>query len=340
MKALRLHGPHDMRLHDEPQPKTGADQALLRITAVGICGSDLHWFSEAGIGDVTLDHPLIIGHEFAGIVEEGRLRGRRVAVDPQVPCDDCEFCREGNPNLCPTHIFAGLDADDGALRQFMSWPESAFHHLPDSLTDEDGAMLEPLGVAIHAVDLAHLRPGMTVGVIGCGPIGLLILQVARLAGATKIIATDKLSHRLDAARALGAAAVFQTGDDREEAGAILAETKQRGLDVLFEAAGENPAVETAIDTVKPGGRVILAGIPSDNRTSFDASTARRKGVTIMLVRRMKNTYPRATQLVVDGLVDVRSLVTHRFSMEHFEEAFAVALRREGLKVIITPSQAG
>jgi L-iditol 2-dehydrogenase len=149
-----------------------------------------------------------------------------------------------------------------------------------------------------------------------------------------------MSHRLDAARALGAAAVFQAGDEREEAGAILAETKQRGLDVLFEAAGENPAVETAIDTVKPGGRVILAGIPSDNRTSFDASTARRKGVTIMLVRRMKNTYPRATQLVLDGLVDVRSLVTHRFSLAHFEEAFAVALRREGLKVIITPSQAG
>jgi len=304
MKALRLYGPHDLRLHDEPRPETIPDQALLRVTAVGICGSDLHWFSEGSIGDATLGHPLIIGHEFAGIVEDGRLRGRRVAVDPQVPCEKCEFCREGNPNLCPTHIFAGLDPDDGALRQFMPWPESAFHHLPDSLTDEDGAMLEPLGVAIHAVDLAHLRPGMAVGVIGCGPIG--------------------------------AAAVFQAGDDREEARAILADTNQRGLDVLFEAAGENPAVDTAIDTVKPGGRVILAGIPSDNRTSFNASTARRKGVTIMLVRRMKNTYPRATQLVVDGLVDVRSLVTHRFSMENFEEAFAVALRREGLKVMITP----
>jgi len=336
MKALRLYGPHDLRLHDEPRPETIPDQALLRVTAVGICGSDLHWFSEGSIGDATLGHPLIIGHEFAGIVEDGRLRGRRVAVDPQVPCEKCEFCREGNPNLCPTHIFAGLDPDDGALRQFMAWPESAFYSLPDSLTDEDGAMLEPLGVAIHAVDLAHLRPGMAVGVIGCGPIGLLILQIARLAGATKIIATDKLSHRLDAARALGAAAVFQAGDDREEARAILADTNQRGLDVLFEAAGENPAVDTAIDTVKPGGRVILAGIPSDNRTSFNASTARRKGVTIMLVRRMKNTYPRATQLVVDGLVDVRSLVTHRFSMENFEEAFAVALRREGLKVMITP----
>ena len=96
MKTVRLHGPRDMRLHDEPRPESGPDQALLRVTAVGICGSDLHWFSEAGIGDATLGRPLIIGHEFAGIVEEGRLRGRRVAVDPQVPCDDCEFCREGN----------------------------------------------------------------------------------------------------------------------------------------------------------------------------------------------------------------------------------------------------
>lgn len=336
MKALRLHSPHDMRLHDEPRPETGPAQVLLRITAVGICGSDLHWFSEASIGDATLGHPLIIGHEFAGTVEDGHLRGQRVAVDPQIPCDNCEFCREGNPNLCPNHIFAGHGTNDGALRQFMPWSESCFHRLPDSLTDEDGAMLEPLGVAIHAVDLGQLRPGMTVGVIGCGPIGLLILQVARLAGATRIIATDKVSHRLDAARALGAAVVFQAGDEREEARGILAETNQRGLDVTFEAAGENPAVETAIDTVKPGGRVILSGIPSDNRTSFKASTARRKGATIKLVRRMKNTYPRAIQLVTDGLVDVRSLVTHRFSIDHYAEAFDVALRREGLKVIIIP----
>jgi len=197
-------------------------------------------------------------------------------------------------------------------------------------------MLEPLGVAIHAVDLAHLRPGMSVGIIGCGPIGLLIMMVARLTGASRIMATDKLSHRLEAAHALGATAVFQAGNHREEAQAILAQTNQRGLDVLFEAAGENPAVETALDAVKPGGRIILVGIPADNRTSFDASTARRKGVTIKLVRRMKNTYPRAIQLVADGLVDVRSLVTHRFSIEHYEEAFSVALKREGLKVIIKP----
>ncbi len=336
MKALRLYGSHDIRLLDEPRPESGPAQTLLRVTAVGICGSDLHWFSEASIGDATLGRPLIIGHEFAGIIEEGSQRGQRVAVDPQVPCEQCEFCREGNPNLCPSHIFAGHGPNDGALRQFMPWPESAFHQLPDSLTDEDGAMLEPLGVAIHAVDLAHLRPGMSVGIIGCGPIGLLIMMVARLAGASWIMATDKLSHRLEAAQALGATAVFQAGNHREEARAILAQTNQRGLDVLFEAAGENPAVETALDTVKPGGRIILAGIPADNRTSFDAATARRKGVTIKLVRRMKNTYPRAIQLVAGGLVDVRSLVTHRFSIEDYEEAFSIALKREGLKVIIKP----
>ena len=336
MKVLRLHGTRDLRLQAEPKPEADPGHSLLRVTAVGICGSDLHWFSEASIGDARLDKPLVIGHEFAGVVEKGRLQGQRVAVDPLIPCDVCEFCREGNPNLCQDHIFAGHGANDGALRQYMSWPETCFHPLPDSLTDEDGAMLEPLGVAIHAVDLGHLRPGMTVGVFGCGPIGLLILQVARLAGAARIIATDKVNHRLDAARELGATAVFQANDAQEESNSVLAETGRRGVDVAFEAAGENPAVETAIETVKPGGRVILAGIPSDDRTAFWASTARRKGLTIKLVRRMKHTYPRAIHLVEAGLVDVRSLVTHRFSIEQFEEAFSIAHRREGLKVIIRP----
>ena len=331
MRVVRLHGISDLRLHDEPDPTPGPGETLLRVTAVGLCGSDLHWLTEAGIGDARLARPLILGHEFAGVTADGE----RVAVDPAVPCGVCEFCLEGNPNLCARLRFAGHGVEDGALRERMAWPVHCLHPLPDSLTDVEGVMLEPLGVAIHAVDLGHLKPGMTVGVFGCGPIGLLVLQIARAAGATRLVAAEKLLHRIEAARSCGATDVFQANNGREIA-EVLAATNGKGVDVAFEATEENGAVETAIAAARPGGRVVLVGIPADDRTAFTASVARRKGLTIKMSRRMKRVYPRAIDLVENSLVDVRSLVTHRFPLAEFERAFSVASRREGLKVVIEP----
>jgi L-iditol 2-dehydrogenase len=334
MIVLRLHQANDLRLHEEPTPEPKPGEELLRISAVGICGSDLHWFAESGIGDARLERPLVLGHEFAGVVETGALRGQRAAVDPNIPCRVCEFCLEGNPNFCLNHHFAGHGKDDGALRQYLTWPSDLLHPLPDNLTDIDGAMLEPLGVALHAVDLGKLRPGMTIGVFGCGPIGLLIVQLALLSGAAQIIATDRAPHRLDAARSFGASQVLQV-DDGRETGSVMAAVHQRGVDVAFEVAGEDAAVQTAITAAKPGGRVILVGIPTADQTTFSASTARRKGLTIKLVRRMKNTYPRAIRLVAANKIDVRSLVTHILPLEQAQQAFDLANRREGIKVIIS-----
>ncbi|MEO5888378.1 MAG: zinc-binding dehydrogenase [Anaerolineales bacterium] len=329
MKSIRLHGAGDLRIHDEPVPVIGEGEKLVRIKSVGVCGSDLHWFSEGEIGDAKLERPLVLGHEFAGETENGQ----RVAVDPAIPCGYCEFCERGHPNLCENMIFAGHGKHDGALREWMAWNEKSLFPIPDSISDADGAMLEPLGVAIHSVDLGKIKAGMTVGVFGCGPIGLLIIQMAKLSGAANIIATDKLAHRLEAAKKFGASQAFLAGD-RLELGEIRAATNGRGVDVAFEAAGEQEAVDASVDAVASGGKVILAGIPNDDKTSFSASTARRKGLTLKLVRRMKHTYPRAIELVSKGLVDVRSLVTHRFPLEQASEAFRVAERREGLKIII------
>jgi L-iditol 2-dehydrogenase len=329
MKSVRLHTVGDLQLHDEPVPVPGAGEKLIHVKAVGVCGSDLHWFAEAGIGDAQLKHPLVLGHEFAGETEEGQ----RVAVEPALSCGHCEFCLQGNPNLCSSIIFAGHGVQDGALRECMAWSEHNLFPIPDSLTDADGAMLEPLGVAIHSVDLGKLKAGMTVGVFGCGPIGLLIIQMVRLMGATNIVATDLLTHRVEAAKSLGAhhAVLVGEGSGLEE---IRAAAQGREMDVVFEAAGEQEAVDAAFDAVLPGGKVVLVGIPGNDRTSFNAGTARRKGLTIKMVRRMKHTYPRAIDLVAKGLVDVRSIVTHRFPLEQTAEAFRVAARREGLKVMI------
>jgi L-iditol 2-dehydrogenase len=329
MKSVRLHGAGDLRIHDELAPIAGAGEKLVRIKSVGVCGSDLHWFSEGEIGDAKLERPLVLGHEFAGETEDGQ----RVAIDPAIPCGRCEFCERGHPNLCENMIFAGHGKHDGALREWMAWNEKSLFSIPDSISDAEGAMLEPLGVAIHSVDLGKIKAGMTVGVFGCGPIGLLIIQMAKLSGAANIIATDQLVQRVEAAKRFGASQAFLAGDS-SQLSEIRAATDGRGVDVAFEAAGEQDAVDASVAAVTSGGKVILAGIPADDHTSFSASTARRKGLTIKLVRRMKHTYPRAIELVSKGLVDVRSLVTHRFPLDRAVEAFQVAARREGLKVII------
>ncbi len=329
MKSVRLHGTGNLQIHEEPVPVAGEGEKLVRIKSVGVCGSDLHWFAEGSIGDAKLDHPLVLGHEFAGETEDGQ----RVAIDPAFPCGHCEFCEIGHPNLCDNLIFTGHGEYDGALREYGSFPTRCLFPLPDSLSYADGAMLEPLGVAIHTVDLGKLKTGMSVGVFGCGPIGLLIIQMAKLSGAANIFATDKLPHRVEAAKNFGADQAYLVGDS-DQLGEIRAATSGRGVDVSFEAAGAQDAVDDAFTAVRSGGKVILAGIPDDDRTSFSASIARRKGLTIKLVRRMKHTYPRAIELVSKGLVDVRSVVTHRFPLADASEAFRVAERREGLKIII------
>ncbi len=332
MKVARLHGAHDVRIHDEPRPTAGAGERLIRVEAIGLCGSDLHWYEEGGIGGTTIARPIVPGHEFAGRTEDGQL----VAVDPAVACGHGLLCEEGHPNLCPTVRFAGYGSDDGAMREWMAWPARALAPVPDGFTATDAAMLEPLGVALHAVDLAHIRAGSTVGVFGCGPIGLFTLQVAKLAGAVRLIATDLASrpHRLEAARALGAE-VFAAEDGREGR-AIVDAVGGLGLDTAIEAAGSAAAVDAAIEAVRPGARVVLAGISSAERTSFRASPARRKGLTLALARRMKHVYPRAIALASAGHVDLRSMVTHRFPLAQADRAFALAANREGLKVVVEP----
>lgn len=333
MKTLRLHTAGDLRLHEEAIPTCAPGEALVRIEAVGICGSDLRWFEDSGIGDARLEQPLVLGHEMAGIAESGVYQGRRVAVEPAIPCGVCEFCLEGNPHFCSSLRFAGHATQDGGLRERISWPERCLFPLPEALDALDGAMLEPLGVALHAVRLGKLRPGMRVGVLGCGPIGLLILQLAKMSGALHLAATDLLPHRLQAARELGAHTTLLADPLGGETGQLRAAVPG-GLHVVFEAAGENQAVESAVAAARPGGRVVLVGIPSEDRTSFSASVARRKGLTILVCRRMKHTYPAAIALVEQGQVEVHSLVTHQFKLDEYQAAFQTASRREGLKVVL------
>ena len=340
MLVLRLHPDRAIRPHDEPVPEPGPGEALIRVTAVGLCGSDRHWVVDGGIGDAVLDAPLILGHEFAGVVETGGLRGRRVAVDPAVPCRSCEPCVTGAVNLCLRTRFAGHGRTDGALREYIAWPEAELYPLPDHLDDPLGALVEPLAVAIHGMDLARLAPGATVGVIGCGPIGLLVVALARLAGAATVIATDPSRHRFDAAAHLGASDTIEAHVDARDGEAVLVATKGRGLDVVFDVAGEAAAVECAVASTRPGGRVVLLGIPSDDRTVFPASVARRKGLTFKLARRSTpDSFERAVRLAEAGSIDLASLVTLRVPLTDGARAFNALVTRDGLKTIVEPASA-
>jgi L-iditol 2-dehydrogenase len=327
MRVARLHGVGDIRVSDEAVPEPGPGECLVRVTAVGICGSDLHWWDQGGIGDAQIAHPLVLGHEGAGVIESGPRRGQRVAIDPAIPCGVCRPCRDGYRNLCVRIRFAGHGGTDGAMREFMTWPAELLPALPDELSDADGAVLEPLGVAIHSYDLGHLPLGGTAAVIGCGPIGVLLVQLLGAAGARSVIAVDPLPHRREATAKFGADPVIDPGAC--EAGSF-------GVDVAFETAGTNDGVRLAVDAARPGGRVVLAGIPDDDLTTFRASAARRKGLTIAMVRRMNEVYQRAIALAASGQVDLAAIVTDRFPLARAAEAFAVAARRGGLKVIIEP----
>lgn len=277
MKVIRLYAIKDLRLEEVPKPSATENHVFLRTASVGVCSSDIHYFPEDGTGGLHLESPLILGHEFSAWIEEGPQKSQLVAVDPALPCGTCEFCLEGNPNLCLDIKFAGAEETQGSLREYLTWPKEAVYPLPKGFSPEEGAMLEPLGVAIHALRLGKVFPGMDVGIFGAGPIGLLTIQMAKLAGA---------------------------------------------------------AVETAVQTAKYGATTVLIGIPTEDETHFTASSTRRRGLTIKLARRMKNTYPTAIQLVARGMINLQPLITDRFPFGEFNQAFAFAANPQGVKVFI------
>jgi L-iditol 2-dehydrogenase len=332
MKTLRLHAIHDLRLTDDPMPVPSAGETLLKVASVGICGSDAHWYTEGRVGNVTLDKPLILGHEFTAVIADGPNQGQRVAVDPAIPCGKCEWCLEGKPNVCPNIDFAGTGGFDGSLREYLTWPTQNLFPLPENMSNLEGALLEPFGVALHATHLAKIEPGMSVGVYGTGPIGLLAIQIARIAGATRIFATDKIPARLEVAREMGATDTFLA--DGEEAKQILSATNRRGVDLGFEAAGDNGAVNTAVVSAKPGGRIVVIGITTDDQTIIPASPARKKGLTVMMCRRMANIYPRAIRLVASGQIDLKPLMSFIYPFSEYDRAFKLAEQRAGIKVMI------
>jgi L-iditol 2-dehydrogenase len=307
---------------------------LLRVRAIGVCGSDLHYYTEGRIGSDKPGEPFTLGHEFAAeVLEGGDLKpGTLVAVDPSRPCGHCEWCEAGHLNLCPNVQFTGVPPYQGAMAEYITARQEELIELPAGFDAATGALLEPLGVAIHALDLARLRPMSSVTVLGAGPIGLLTAQVARWSGAGQLIIVEPMAYRRELALKLGADAALATW---EEAKTL---TDGRGTDVVIEATTSPDGPQHAAESVRIGGKVVLVGIPEGDLFTLGAGLVRRKGLTIKMARRMGHVYPRAIQLVERGQVDLNALMSHRFSLEDTPEAFEThAEYKDGvIKSVIFP----
>ncbi len=337
-QALYLHGRFDARVAPFNLREGRPGQVLLDVAAVGLCGSDLHYYKDGGIGSAVIKEPFVPGHEFAGYLCEdveamGLERGALVAVDPNKACGRCAWCREGHPNLCPNVEFIGAPPFDGAMTSRIWVPASQIVPLPEDFDPLTAVMLEPLGVAIHAVDLAKPRLLERVALLGAGPIGLLVLQVLRAAGAGEILVVDPLGHRRELAGALGAAQVAASVDE------MLPFTEGEGCPLVVEATNAPEGFRDAVRAARIGGRVVLVGIPDGDTYTLPAAEARRRALKIKFARRMGEVYPRAIELVRSGTVDVASMVSHRVTLEDTPGAFqALAENAPGyVKVLVYPN---
>ena len=339
MRAVLQYAPHDVRLTDRPQPTPGPGEVLLRIRSVTVCASDIHSYAEGNVGGVSWDRPFVPGHEAAGTVEDpngsGLAPGTPVVIDPAIPCRKCRDCTAGNAHLCTHMLFSDLPPLNGAMQEYLVWPASLCHPVPERVDVVAAPLVEPLTVGVHATELCRDLQGATVLVAGCGAVGLFTLQVARVRGAKRIFASDLIPERLTLAREFGAAKVIRA--DQGDAADAVREATDGGVDVAFEAAGPLEAVQQCLDAVRPAGEVVVIGIPSEDIYTLHPSQLRRHELTIRFCRRQNENYPEALRLVQDRRVLLDPILTHRFPVERVGEAFALAERKaEGaVRVAVT-----
>lgn len=333
MKAAFLTGVRQIEIREikKPVPKKG--EVLIKLASVGICGSDVHYYRTGRIGSQVVKYPFVVGHECSGIVEElteevtNLSIGERVAIEPAVSCGICEFCISGHPNICPkvkflgTPATSGAPAVEGAFREYITIPASNAIPIPDSVSFDEATLTEVMAIAVHTVDLAKIKRGETVAILGSGPIGLGILLMAKISGASTIFATDLLQSRLEMAQKLGADYVINPLKENP-VDVIKEETDGRGVDVTFEAAGEQETINHSLDAVRIGGRVVIVGIPEVDKVYYTPEI-RRKEPIIYHVRRSNQANKdteRAISLIEKGLLKVRPLVTHKFPLNKIKDA--------------------
>jgi L-iditol 2-dehydrogenase len=337
MKSIVLTGLNRIEVTDRPVPEIeNPGDVLIRMRSVGVCGSDIHYYRTGRIGSQVVQFPFVLGHEGAGVIEKTGSRvtalkpGDRVAIDPAMPCHNCDQCRDGRPHTCRNLRFLGCPGQaEGCLSEYIVMPASSCIVLPENVTLDQGALSEPLSIGLYTVRSAGDIKGKAVGILGSGPIGLSVLQSAVAAGAGEVYVTDKIDERLAVASGIGAA--WAGNIDTTDIVRDILERKPEQLSVVFECCGQQEAADQAVKLLKPGGTLIIIGIPEFERWTFGSDDMRRKEISIRNIRRQNESVNDTVQMIASGIIQPDRMQTHNFTLDETAEAFEmVAGYRDGV----------
>lgn len=340
-KAVFMHGTNEMVWKDIPMPTPKANEVLIKVEVVGVCGSDVHYYQHGRIGDFVVEGDFILGHECAGkVVEVGSevkaLKvGDRVALEPGKTCGECEFCKAGKYNLCPDVEFFATPPYHGVFANYVTHPENMCFKLPENVSNMEGALVEPLAVGLHATSVGEVKLGDTVVIFGSGCIGLVTLLAGKARGASNIIVVDVLENRLKTAKKLGATHVINA-KEVDVIKTIEALTDGKGAHVVIETAGSAITVKQTADVVKRGGTIVLVGMTPKDEVEFNFMKLMGKEGQVKTIFRYRNLYPVAINAIASGAINVKDIVSHEFDFDNTKEAldFVVANARDVVKAVI------
>jgi L-iditol 2-dehydrogenase len=331
MVVAELVGVREFRLREQEIAEPGPREVQVEVGAVGVCGSDLHSYSEGGVGDTPCEYPMVLGHEPAGTVVKvgagvsGWSVGDRAALEPALYCYHCEYCMSGRHNICANIRFLSTPGHPGFFRERVNLPITNLVGIPKNLPLEVATLVEPLAIALHSLKFVELQPGDTVAVFGAGPIGLMTTAALKVAGAGRILVVEPVAHRREMAKHLGADAAIDP-EQVDAAQEIVAETGRRGVDCAVDCAAKEHTTNWAIRAARNGGRVVLTGIHSASFVPFEVSPMRRKELTIFNVRRSNHESHRALELLLQRTAQFAPLVTHKRPLSAIADAFRLTER--------------
>jgi L-iditol 2-dehydrogenase len=329
MKAAVLTGIRQMQVMDVPEPKIENDNdVLLKIEVVGVCGSDVHYYETGRIGSQVVQYPFIVGHECSATVKAvgdsvTRVKvGDQVVVEPAVSCHECDQCRQGRENTCFKLRFLGTPGQgDGCLCEYIVMPQESCFPTNGAIRLEQAALCEPFAIGVYSVKQSQISKNAKVAILGAGPIGLSCMAAAQAEGTKTIYMTDKLDYRVSIAKQAGA--VWAGNPEREDIVKAILQREPLGIDIVYECAGQQETLDEAVGLLKPGGNLVLIGIPRSEQVSFSIDKLRRKELTLINVRRQNKCTQTAIDLIASGKVNIDFMITHRFKLEQTKDAFDI-----------------
>ena len=342
MKAAVLYGVTDLRYENHPDPQLGDEDVMVHILANGICGSDIHFYHEGRLGPFKVESPYIPGHEAIGIVTQigahvpnSTLLGKRVIVEPGIPCRSCTFCKTGRYNLCQSVRFLSAPPIDGTFADFAAVPWDFVHLVPDNVSDEDGALVEPAAVAAHALNRLGASSGTSLTILGSGPIGLITMLVAKSYGVSTIFMVDISEYRIQKSRELGATFVIDNSH-MKAVDQILSLTKGKGTDFVIDTTGSSKACMTAPMIASRGGKIAIVGWPEIASFPYPIEIIMEKELDIVGINRYCNVFPEILSLLGSGRLSLKEVITHQFNFNEIVKAFDFAYlnRNSSLKILV------